>query len=138
MGLIKYYGKFIPNLSILLQPLNAFLHAGTKWSWSTKCQKALQEAKKEIASANVLMHYDPTEPIKLVANASAYGVDAVLSHTMPDGTERSIAFASRTLTKTEKNYAQLEKDALSLVYGVNNSTYMFTVGNLLYSHTINH
>ena len=118
LGLINYHGKFILNLSTLLQPLNALLQAGTKWSWSTKCEKAFQEAKKQIASAKVLTHYDPTLPIKLAADASAYGVGAVISHRMPDGTERPIAFASHTLTKSEKNYAQLEKEALSLVYEV--------------------
>ena len=89
-----------------------------KWSWSAKCEKAFQETKKRIASAKVLTHYDPTLPIKLATDASAYRVGVVISHTMPDGTERPIAFASRTLTASEKNYAQLEKEALSLVYGV--------------------
>ena len=95
------------------------LQAGTKWSWSTKCEEAFQEAKKQIASAKVLTHYDPTLPIKLVADASTYGIGAVISHRMPDGSERPIAFASHTLTKSENNYAQLEKEALSLVYVVN-------------------
>ena len=63
-------------------------------------------------------HYDSTLPIKLAANASAYGVGVVISHRMPDQTERPIAFASRTVTASEKNYAQLEKEALSLVYKI--------------------
>ena len=89
-----------------------------KLSWSTKCEKAFQGAKKRIAYAKVLTHYVPTLPIKLAANASAYGVGEVISHRMPDGTESLTAFASRTLTASEKNYAQLEKGALSLVYRV--------------------
>ena len=68
-----YYGKFIPNLSTLLHPLNALLQAGTKWSWSIKCEEAFREAKKQIATAKDLTHYDPTLPIKLAADASAYG-----------------------------------------------------------------
>ena len=68
-------------------------------------EKTFQVAKKQIASAKVITHYDPTLPIKVAADVSTYGVGAVISHRMPDGTERSIAFASCTLTKSEKNYA---------------------------------
>ena len=118
LGLTNYYGKLFPNLSTLLQPPNALLQAGTKWSCSTKCEKALQEAKKQIIPAKVLMHYDPTLPIKLVANASAYGGSVVISHRMPDGTQRPIAFASHTLSASENNYTQLETEAFSLIYGV--------------------
>ena len=118
LGLVNYYGKFIPNLSTILQPLNTLLQIGTKWTWSPEKEKAFTDAKKQITSARVLTHYDPTLPLKLAADASAYRVGAVISHKMPNGTERPIAFALRTLTKSERNYSQLEKEALSLVFGV--------------------
>ena len=64
------------------------------------------------------MHYNSTLPLKLAGDASAYGVGAVISHIMEDGSEHPIAFASWTLSTSEKNYAQVEKEALSLVLGV--------------------
>ena len=83
-----------------------------------ECQNAFQTAKDKLASSNVLMHYDSSLPLRLAGDASAYGVGAVISHVLPNGTERPIAFASRTLGASEKNYAQIEKEALSLVFGV--------------------
>ena len=78
----------------------------------------LQGCQGTLVSAQVLAHYDPALPLLLAADASSYGVGAVISHQYPDGTEHPIAFASRTLTTAEKNYAQLEKEALALVFGV--------------------
>ena len=63
----------------------------------------------------MLVHYDPALPLKLAADGSAYGVGAVTSS---DGTERPIAFVSRTLSPSETNYAQLEKEALALIFGI--------------------
>ena len=56
-------------------------------------------------SSPVLTHYNPALPLKLAADASAYGVGAVISRTLPDGSEHPVAYASRTLSAAEKNYA---------------------------------
>ena len=118
LGLLNYYGKFIANLATLLHPLNNLLRQGVLWKWSGEYAKAFRRAKEALISSQVLAHYDPQLPVKLAADASAYGIGTVISHQYPDGTERPIAFASRTLTSSERNYTQLEKEALALVYGV--------------------
>ena len=63
-----------------------------------------------LSSDQVLVQYDPTLPLSLAADASAYGVGAVISQRYADGGERPIAYASRTLTSTEQKYAQVEKE----------------------------
>ena len=52
------------------------------------------------------------------SDASPYGIAAVLSHVDDDGVERLVGFKSRTLSITERNYAQIDNEALSFVFGV--------------------
>ena len=118
LGLINYYGKFIQNAATILAPLNQLLRKDAKWRWSSECARSFEEAKTVLSSSSVLVHYDPALPIRLAGDASAYGIGAVIAHVMPDGSERPVAFASRTLSSSERNYAQVEKEALSLIYGV--------------------
>ena len=54
----------------------------------------------------------------MAADASPDGLGAVISHVLPDGVERPIALASISLSKSERNYSQIDKEALALVYGV--------------------
>lgn len=118
LALLTYYGKFIENLSTLIEPMTELLQKEKQWVWSEQCQQAFEKTKTQLSSSSVLVHYDPHLPVILACDASPYGVGAVISHILPDGSERPIAYASRTLTKTEVNYAQIEKEALGLIFGV--------------------
>ena len=71
-----------------------------------------------ITSEQVLTHYDSALPVWLACDASPTGIGTVLSHVMPNGSERPVAFASRSLTKTGRKHAQIDKEALSIVWGV--------------------
>ena len=118
LGLLNYYGKFLPNLAGNIYPLNNLLCKAKKWNWTEACKKSFNWAKQAIASSKILVHYDPKLPIKVAADASAYGIGAVLSHILEDNTEHPVAFASRTLSPSEKNYSQIDKEALALIFAV--------------------
>ena len=118
LGLISYYGKFLPNLSTTLSPLYRLLQQKVHWSWGTAEQKAFDAAKESLTSDSLLVHFDPKLPLVLACDTSPYGIGAVLSHRMEDGQDKPIAFASRSLSPPEKNYSQLDKEALAVVLGV--------------------
>ncbi|KAG8174283.1 hypothetical protein JTE90_020770 [Oedothorax gibbosus] len=118
LGLVTFYSKFLPNMSTKLAPLYNLLQKSVPWHWSQAETEAFQNIKDTIiCDTGLLVHYDPSKELVLACDASPYGVGAVLSHTI-NGEDRPIAFASRTLTPVEKNYAHIEKEALALVFGV--------------------
>ena len=84
-------------------------------TWEQEQDKAFTAAKRALQDDSLLVHYDESKPLILACDASQYGLGAVLSHTMVDGTERPVAYAFRTLTVTEKNYSQLEKKGLAII-----------------------
>uniref|UniRef100_A0A1I8C268 RNA-directed DNA polymerase n=1 Tax=Meloidogyne hapla TaxID=6305 RepID=A0A1I8C268_MELHA len=77
-----------------------------------------QSVKKVLSSDLLLTHFDPELEIIVTADASNYGVGAVISHRFPDGKEKVIEYASKSLIAAEKNYSQIEKEGLALVYAV--------------------
>ncbi|KAL5018941.1 hypothetical protein ScPMuIL_004663 [Solemya velum] len=97
LGIVNYYACFLPNLSSTLHPSYQLLEKGRVWNWTAECAAAFENIKKLITSDEVLTHYDPALPLRLATDASPYGLGAVLSHAMPDGNERPVAYASRSL-----------------------------------------
>ena len=99
-------------MASLVHPLNKLLQAGSTWSWTEECKQAFAQAKQKLTA--VLAHCNPKYPLRLVADVSSYG----LGHVFPSGVDRPTVYASRTLTASERNYSQLEKEALSPVFAV--------------------
>ena len=118
LGMLTYYGNFLPNLSSKLTPLYDLLAKNRKWVWGVEQINAFQKAKDALQTDSLLVHFDPEKPLILACDASDYGVGAVLSHVMEDGQERPIAYTSRTLNPAEKRYSQLDKEALAIITGV--------------------
>ena len=86
LGLLNYCHRFLPNLSTVVWPLNQMVEKGKKWWWTVHCEKAFAETKRMISSDQVLKRYDPHLPIQLKCDASAYGIDAMMSRIMTNGT----------------------------------------------------
>ncbi|XP_040069342.2 uncharacterized protein LOC115329771 isoform X2 [Ixodes scapularis] len=117
-GLVTYYHKFLKNASSIMAPLYELLRAEAKWEWGPRQQRAFSEAKTQLKKADFLAHFDPDKPLILECDASPLGIGAVLSHDVGQEVLRPIGFRSRTLTAAERNYSQLEREALALVFGV--------------------
>jgi len=118
LGLVNYYRRFIRDMATEATVLNELLHAGKPWVWSEECDIAYQRIKDSLSSDAVLCHYNPKLPLILATDASPTGVGAVLSHVLPNGEERPIVFVSRTLNQAERNYSQLEREGLGIIFGV--------------------
>lgn len=103
LGVVNYYGKFVPRLSTLAaSPLYKLLRRDHPWRWDAPRQMAFEEVKNALASSAILAHYDPDKLLQVACDASQYGVGAVLSHVADDGSPRPVAYASRTLNDAEK------------------------------------
>ena len=90
------------------------LTAKGSWTWGPAQQSAFQNNKLELIKTTVLMLYDPKAPCKVSADASFFGVGAVLLQ-FKEREWKPVAYASRSMTDTERRYAQIEKEALGVV-----------------------
>ena len=117
LGLIMFYSRFLKNHSTILAPLNKLLQKNVVFVWTKVENDAFIQAKKLLIDSHTLVHYNDSLPITLACDNSAYGRGCVLSHNI-SGEERPIAFASSILSTAQKNYSQLDKEALSIIYGL--------------------
>lgn len=114
LGLVNYYGKFLPNLSTTLNPLYCLLKKDVRFTWDFKCDEAFKDCKLKLLNADVLTYYDPKKPIVVSTDASSYGLGGVISHII-DGIEKPIWFTSFSLNQAQKNYPILHLEALAVV-----------------------
>jgi hypothetical protein len=111
MGMVNYLGKFINNFTDKTKPLRELLCKENEWEWTERHQKAFDEIKEYLTSPPVLRYYDVNLPVRLTCDASKSGLGAAcLQENIP------IAYASKAMTPTQMNYAQIEKELLAVVF----------------------
>ena len=115
LGMANQLGKFSPKLAQITQPLRSLLSKNCSWHWDTPQEEAFSQLKAELTQPTILTHYDPSAEVKLSADASSFGLGAVLLQSSSN-TWKPVAFASRSMSETERHYAQIEKEALATVW----------------------
>lgn len=124
MGMANQLGKFSPNLAEYSQPLRELLSSKSAWVWGPPQDEAFQRIKDELAKPTTLALYNVDAKTKIRADASAYGLGAVLLQCQKQQW-KPVAYAPKSLTETERRYSQIEKEALALVWSCEKfSTYV--------------
>ena len=118
LGLVNHLMKFCPNLAEKTKPLRDLLKKERAWVWGKAQQEAFQQLKADMASNQVLALYDPEKETMVSSDASSFGLGAVLVQKQPSGEMRPVAYASRSMTETERHYAQIEKEALAITWAL--------------------
>ena len=117
MGMVNQMSKFSPNIAQISKPLRDLLSTKNSWAWTDSQEESFRKLKEESSSTRVLALYDVAAKTKISADASSYGLGAVLLQQQEDKW-RPVAFASRSLSETECHYAQIEKEALALTWAL--------------------
>lgn len=117
LGLCAYYRRFIPDFARIASPLTRLTRDDVAFVWGDEQEAAFNDLRQRLQTTPVLAHFDDTAPTVLHTDASNVGLGAVLVQRQDDE-ERVIAYASRTLSRTEANYSTTEKECLAVVWAV--------------------
>ncbi|UYV71234.1 K02A2.6-like, partial [Cordylochernes scorpioides] len=116
LGMVNHLGRFVENLSEIVAPLNQLLVKGQDFVWDCSQERAFRKLKELLTTQPILAAYDVRKPTMVSSDASSYGLGAVLKQEGKNGIWRPVAYSSRTMTPTEKRYAQIEKEALAITW----------------------
>ncbi|GFS58017.1 retrovirus-related Pol polyprotein from transposon 17.6 [Trichonephila clavipes] len=116
--LLLHKKRFIKGFCYLAEPLQSLLKSGVEFHWGPEEVEAFNSLKKALTSDPVLGMYDERASTEIHTDASGYGIGAVLVQ-IQNNVEKVIAYASRTLTKAEKNYSTTERECLAIVWATN-------------------
>ena len=117
LGMLTYFGNFLPQLSTTVEPLHLLLRKGVVWKWEAAQTRAFKAAKTMLSSSPLLVHYDPSKELVLSCGSSSCSIGCALLQTNGIGNLQPVVYASRTLSDTERRYVQVEREALACVWG---------------------
>jgi len=118
LGLANYYHRFIKGFASIARPLHDMVKKDKKWEWMEKQGKAFEELKRRFTEEPVLAALDIDKKMRMEVDASDYATGGVLSMECGDGLWRPVAFLSKSLNETERNYEIHDKEMLAVIRGL--------------------
>ena len=118
LGLANYYCQFIEGFASVARPLHDMVKKDKKWNWTERQEKVFKELKKQFIKEPVLAAPDIDKKIRMEVDALDYATERVLSIECEDGLWRPVAFLSKSLNETERNYKIYNKGMLVIVRGL--------------------
>jgi len=115
LGLVNYYRRFIKDFARVARPMNVLTRKDMKWVWRESQQKAFDELKRVFTTKPVLAAPDLDKGFRVEANASNYTIGGVLLMKCSDNLWRLVAFISKSLSNTERNYKIHDKEMLVVI-----------------------
>lgn len=110
LGMVTYISKFVADCSEITAPIRELLKVKSEFIWDEPQENAFTKIKQILTSLPVLQFYDVNnKKVKLSVDASQHAIGAVLLQN-----NHPIAYASRSLSTSEKNYPQIEKEAQAI------------------------
>ena len=131
LGMVTYLNRFSPRIAALTAPLRKLTEKNTHFKWEQSHLTALDKINEELCNSQVISYYDPNPSTTCTTipqcDASQEGLGALLRQLKPNGGERIVAIASRSLTTTESRCSHIERKCLAVMYGLEKFEY-YTMG----------
>jgi len=115
LGFTNYYRQFVKDFAKLAQPLNNLTRKEEKWRWGSEQQKAFEQLKQIFTSRLLLVAPDIDKEFRVEADASNFATGGVLLIKYEDNKWRPVAYISKSLNKTERNYEIHNKEMLAVI-----------------------
>ena len=115
LGLANYYHQFIEGFTSVARLLHDMVKKDKKWEWTEKQEKVFEKLKKRFTEESVLAAPDLDKKIRMEVDVSDYVTGGVLSMDCGDELWRPVAFLSKSLNETERNYEIHDKEMLAIV-----------------------
>ncbi|XP_065073526.1 uncharacterized protein K02A2.6-like [Ochlerotatus camptorhynchus] len=111
LGMITYLTNYLPSLASVAEPLRRLTNKDEPWAWNQEQEESHQQLKRMVTSAPVLRYFDIQKDVVIQCDSSSVGLGAVL---LQEG--HPVVYASKTLSSTERKYAQIEKETLAILF----------------------
>ncbi|GFV60024.1 transposon Tf2-6 polyprotein [Trichonephila clavipes] len=130
LGMVTYLAKFTPHLSNLTHNLRQLLKKDSVWIWDTNTERDFELVKQAIMKFPCLKYFNGNKAVTVSVDASKNGLGAVL---LQDG--QPVAYGSVSITQTQQHCAQIEKELMAVIYGLEHFNY-YTYGRIVTVQTV--